>query len=620
MKKKLLVLVLFCYLFLLNSYSINASELLKGQCGESVFWEYRDGLLRIYGNGAMTTNPWMKYKICKENIKKVIIEEGVTSVCDRAFYEKGASWECDYLSEGVAFPKTLENIGEMAFAYKMGLHELNIPSNVKHIGEGAFLCCSNLQTVTFSSGCKLERLDNYTFSGCTKLKNIILPEFILYIGDDVFRECKSLKRINIPDNVIEIGDRIFYECNQLETIKIPNGIKSIPSGMFIKCHNLMQVEMSNNIKKIGSYAFSFCDNLKKVTISEKLELIGKQAFIYCVSLKELDFPDTVTKIEDAAFEGCAGLKRIRLPQNIKEISTKMFYDCVKLKDINIPITVTKIRKNAFGGCVSLKRLVIPKNVKNIAPCHQDCSNLKEIYNKSKTTYSLAASKFVMNWYQGKEKVTKVKPGKLVVSKGKRFKISYASELLKKYKIEIDGKLPTSYRYGKEPKMPQKVKATSSNIVFMGWRYQVNRKKYKSGPTRTWYNARVTQFSEGIKGDIKVFPMIDMVTIKKNNIEKVVMVSKVLLKDYLTADSIDLGYISRDPGPRYLMFQVRYADNKYMRNVIYLPLRSHEWTRRFTLKNLKKGKKYYVQYRSIPSKYYGVANETCWGQTFTLKIK
>ena len=69
-----------------------------------------------------------------------------------------------------------------------------------------------------------------------------------------------------------------------------------------------------------------------------------------------------------------------------------------------------------------------------------------------------------------------------------------------------------------------------------------------------------------------------------------------------------------------MFQVRYADNKYKRNVIYLPLRIHEWTIRFTLKNLKKGKKYYVQYRSIPSKYYGVANETCWGQTFTLKIK
>ncbi len=62
--------------------------------------------------------------------------------------------------------------------------------------------------------------------------------------------------------------------------------------------------------------------------------------------------------------------------------------------------------------------------------------MKEIYNKSKTTYSLAASKFVMNWYQGKEKVTKVKPGKLVVSKGKRFKISYASELLKSIRLRL----------------------------------------------------------------------------------------------------------------------------------------------------------------------------------------
>lgn len=620
MKKKLVVLVLFCCIFLLDCHSIYAKEKLNGQCGESVFWEYNNGLLRIYGNGAMTANPWMEYKNCKEDLRKVIIEEGVTTVCNQAFNAEDDSLESNYLSEGVFFPNTLESIGEMAFAYKMGLQEINIPSSVKYIGEGAFSHCSNLQTVTFSSGCKLEKVDAYTFSGCTGLKNIVLPESISYIGDSAFRECKSLKKINIPDNVSQIGNRIFYECNLLETIKIPDRIKSIPAGMFTKCYNLTQVEMSNNIKKIGSYAFSFCDDLEKITISLNLEEIGKQAFIYCVSLKVLDFPDTVTKIGEDTFEGCSGLKRIRLPQKLKEIPTKMLYDCTGLKKINIPNTVTKIGKNAFGGCVNLKRLVIPQNVKKIAPCHQDCPNLKEIHNKSKVTYSLSASKLVMNWYQGKKKVTEVKPGKVVISKGKRFKITYASNLLKKYKIEINEKLPTSYVYGKEPKIPQKVKATSSNIVFMGWRYQVNKKKYKSGPTRTWYNARVTQFSKGIKGDIKVYPMIDKVTIKKNSTKKVVMVSKVLLKDYLTADSIDLGYISKDPGPRYLMFQVRYADNKNMRNAEYVPLLSHEWTRRFTLKNLKKGKIYYIQYRSIPSKYYGVPNETCWGQTIKIRIK
>lgn len=99
----------------------------------------------------------------------------------------------------------------------------------------------------------------------------------------------------------------------------------------------------------------------------------------------------------------------------------------------------------------------------------------------------------MNWYQGKKRGTEVKPGKAVVSKGKRFQITYASGLLKKYKIDVNGKLPTSYEYGKEPKLPQKVKVANSNILFIGWRYRVNGKKYKSGPPRTWYNARVTQF-------------------------------------------------------------------------------------------------------------------------------
>lgn len=68
--------------------------------------------------------------------------------------------------------------------------------------------------------------------------------------------------------------------------------------------------------------------------------------------------------------------------------------------------------------------------------------------------------------------------------------------------------------------------------------------------------------------MKVFPMVDKVMVRKNSTKKVVMVSKVLLKDYLTADSIDLGYISKDPGPRYLMFEARYADNKHMKNAKY----------------------------------------------------
>ncbi len=74
------------------------------------------------------------------------------------------------------------------------MKEIDIPAGVKSIGEGAFAHSSNLQTVTFSSGCKLEKVDAYAFSGCSGLKNIVLPEGLSYIGDGAFTECKSLKK------------------------------------------------------------------------------------------------------------------------------------------------------------------------------------------------------------------------------------------------------------------------------------------------------------------------------------------------------------------------------------------------------------------------------------------
>ena len=621
MRKKVVIVFLLCSLVLLENDSISARDSLNGKCGENVFWEYMDGLLKIYGNGEMTSAPWQKYKVYREGLREIIIEEGVTSICERAFRASDENvLDRNYLSKGVKLPKSLQSIGKMAFAQADGITEIRIPANVRVIEEGAFLACKYLEYITFPKGSQLNRISDFTFADCDRLQTVVLPEQITYIGEEAFRYCKSLEEINIPDKVSAMGKRVFYECNALKTIRLPDGMDTIPLGTFIKCYNLKEVEMSDHVKSIEAYAFSFCDDMKTFTLPARLEKIGKQAFIYCVNLNKLEFPDTVTQIGEDAFEGCSGLKSIQLPAKLKEIPKKMLYDCTGLKRINIPNTVTKIGKNAFGGCASLKKLVIPENVKKLAPCHQDCPQLKEIYNKSKAAYSLSASKLVMNWYQGKKKVEEVKPGKKVTSKGKRFKITFHSELLKKYKIRVKGKLPTSYIYGKEPEMPKKVTAKAGSMLFMGWRYQADEKKYKTGPTRTWYNARVTQFSKGLKGDITVYPMVDRIIIRKNSAKKVVLTSKVELKDYLMADSIDLGSVSRDPGPRYLIFHARYADNRKMKNARALSPLSHEWSRRFALKNLKKGKTYYIQYRSLPSKYYGVPSETCWGQTIKIRIK
>ena len=245
------------------------------------------------------------------------------------------------------------------------------------------------------------------------------------------------------------------------------------------------------------------------------------------------------------------------------------------------------------------------------------SRLKVIQNKSQVTYPLSASKYVMNWYRGKEKVAEVKPGEKVKSKGKRFKLSYDTKNIEKYKIQMNGKLPTSYVYGKEPKLPKNVYSNKKNICFSGWRYQAEGKKFQTGITRTWYNARVSQFSKGLKGNITVAPMIDNISVKKNQSGTLVLDIGALLKDYLPADCIDIGR-KGDFESRYLLLQVRYAGSKKMENAKCLPAVFDDSVTRIKMKKLRKGKTYYIQYKRIPFDYGGVAFETFWGETYKIK--
>lgn len=217
------------------------------------------------------------------------------------------------------------------------------------------------------------------------------------------------------------------------------------------------------------------------------------------------------------------------------------------------------------------------------------------------------------------KVTEVKPGRKVTSKGKRFTISYDKKNLERYKIQIKGKLPTSYVYGKEPRLPDTIVSSKNGFCFMGWWYRSDEKRYQTGVTRTWYNARISQFSRGMKGDITIHPMVDKLVVKKNHAGRISFTTSVELKDYLTADCIDVGK-KGDFSSRYLFLQIRYAYNEKMKHAVYLPMIIDDSVNRISLKNLKKGADCYIQYRSIPLSYGGVPFETRWGQKYKIRVK
>lgn len=69
------------------------------------------------------------------------------------------------------------------FAFS-SIAKLEIPPQVKTIGDGAFYYCNKLKEVKFNEG--LQEIGNDTFSRCDLIKNLDFPETLRYIGNHAF--------------------------------------------------------------------------------------------------------------------------------------------------------------------------------------------------------------------------------------------------------------------------------------------------------------------------------------------------------------------------------------------------------------------------------------------------
>ena len=148
MRKYLLLL----FLFVFSSSAIHADD--NGSCGDNLTWKFTssDGTLTISGTGNMTNFvdnryvPWCSLSLYNE-IKKVVIGDGVTSIGDHAFEI------CSSLTS-VTIPNSVTSIGNYAFMHCKSLTSVTIPNSVTSIGKYAFMNCKSLTSITFE-GTKL---------------------------------------------------------------------------------------------------------------------------------------------------------------------------------------------------------------------------------------------------------------------------------------------------------------------------------------------------------------------------------------------------------------------------------------------------------------------------------
>ena len=388
---------------------LTSTATFSGSCGDNLTWTLDDkGTLTVSGTGDIESTPWSSMN---SSIKKVVIEDGVTSVCDLAFLA------CTNL-KSIEISNSVTRIGTRAFESCRQLVSVTIPSSVKEIGANAFSRCERLSNITLNEG--LEVISSDAFSG-TNISSIHIPSTVYDLSeynagymteegryDNVIRYCANLRTITVsqdnPTYTVINGDLYNKKTNVIiahpskigGVITVCDGTERIAMGCFSDCVAITKINIPASVKTIGESAFNSCTSLKELIIPEGVERIGKYAFAYCSSLEKLSMPSTLTNINfsNIFLDGCFKLSKLEVNANNSYYSSQdnmlynkdktILYACAPAKTgtVNVPSTVKKIHYLAFNSCGNITGVNLPARLESITydssfseHCFSFCQNL-----------------------------------------------------------------------------------------------------------------------------------------------------------------------------------------------------------------------------------------------------
>lgn len=347
------------------------------KCGPSVKWSMDDETctLTLSGTGITedfnSTDP--EWKEFKDEIKNVVIDEGITHLGNKLFLEHKNLKQ-------VTLPSTLETLGDDVFNGCSSIKNITLPDSIKKIGKRAFNECVSLNEINLPD--KLEVMGSNAFCH-TQLTDVTIPGSLTKLENGVFAYTKLIS-VNILDGVKEIcpfafayselesatlsnsveviGRRAFAYTN-LNTIDIGNNLNSIGLGCFSST-GIKKIVLPDTVKEIGTLAFEFCDNLEEVVLSNNLTVINEKTFYRCRSLSKINVPEKLEQIGESAFEFCDKLTNLNIPNTVTTIDKRAFYGCDAIKELSIPSSVATVGSSAFTSCMGLTDVYIDANVLN----------------------------------------------------------------------------------------------------------------------------------------------------------------------------------------------------------------------------------------------------------------
>ena len=325
--------------------------------------------------------------------------------------------DCDQFTS-VELPASIEQIGDYAFS-GCAITSVEIPASVKEIGSSAFYRCPNLTTATLEctdvttgsevfAECPLlesvelkgvSTLSACSFYGCSKLREVRLPECLTSIEQYAFRLCRGLETIWVDATTPPTLHLEAFNSASKFTLSVPvNSVDAYKNSDWAQYAAVITsdgqvfnytyestklgykvLDANEKTCEVVGYLDSTNENLiipDKVSFENEtysVVSIAADAFKNCNKFTSVELPASIEQIGDYAFSGCA-ITSVEIPASVENIGSGVFSGCA-ITSVEIPASVKEIGSYAFSGC-AITSVEIPASVKEIGSyAFFDCPNL-----------------------------------------------------------------------------------------------------------------------------------------------------------------------------------------------------------------------------------------------------
>ncbi len=380
-------------ILLLTSCLISAmsfAEIIDSGTDGNITWTFDDeGTLTISGEGDIPDFLYDSFNFAKSIIKRVVVEDGITSIGQYAFSNALGGSNFYYSNmNSIKLPNTLKTIKQDAFSYCDSLTEIEIPASVTNFNYRAIADCSDLQTITVNWQ-EPPLLTDYHFGKMDlELRTLIVPAGTkeIYEQAEVWNRFQIIEQL--PDNIIASGDlneTIRWTLDSDSTLTI-SGTGDMPNYEYYSYtqswrsfnFSILRIVIEEGITNVGKYTIAHCDNLESIVIPNTVETIEFDAITYNQKLTAIHIPSSVKNINSHAFSMNISLNSIIVSENNesysslngilynKDKSSLLFYPMGKTdKHFAIPSSVTTLGEEALSSTHSLQSIYIPNSVKTI---------------------------------------------------------------------------------------------------------------------------------------------------------------------------------------------------------------------------------------------------------------